>query len=179
LVLGACGQAPTPGPAPPAPDDRFGAPPVESPRDVGAFAADPCSGPLSGEDWQALGFTQAGREEMLTTGERSCVREGPSTERYVSVTMALADEPLAGAYRARQFALFRPLVIDGLPAVAEQSSADDVSCTVSVATANGQGILLNYSEYGFRPDGRPDDPCGRGIRVAERIVAFLPPLPGK
>ena len=90
-----------------------------------------------------------------------------------------ARDVLVDTYRVRQFALFRPTMAGPLPATIEQSAPDNVSCTVTVGTAENQGFILNYSEYELGPDGQAHDPCGRGVRVAERIVASLPPLPGK
>jgi hypothetical protein len=159
--------------------ERYGAPTVSAPRDIGPFAPAPCSGPLKAADWRDLGFSPAGAPSLLATGERACAHEGPETERYASVTVVPARDVLVDTYRVRQFALFRPTTIGPLPATIEQSSSDDVSCTVTVGTAADQGFILNYSEYRLRSDGRPDDPCGRGVRVAERIVSSLPPLPGK
>jgi hypothetical protein len=110
------------------------------------------------------------------SGDRACAREGPSRERYAAFIVAPTRDVLVSAYRSRLFPLFRPVVLDGLPATLEQSAQTDVSCTITVGTAEGQGFIVNYSEYELGPDGRPDDPCGKGQRVAERIVAALPPL---
>jgi hypothetical protein len=177
LFLAGCAQAGTPPTATPA-ADRFGAPQVGEPRAVGPFASDPCA-PLGSGAWEQLGFAPAGRPEPLSTGEQSCVHEGVRRERYVSMVVAVASDPLVGAYRARQFSVFRPVTVGGLPAVQEQTSVGDLSCTITVGTAEGQGLLFNYSEYQSGSNNVRRDPCELGQRVAEQVVAALPPLPGK
>jgi hypothetical protein len=174
--LGACSQPPAP---PALTDERFGAPMALTPRDVRPIAADPCSGPLTPSDWRDLGFAPSGVLDTVATGERSCAREGPNTERYAALVIVANRDVLVDTYRTRQFAIFRPAEIGGLPATVEQSAATDVSCSITVGTADGQGFVLDYSEYGFTATGQPNDPCGRGLRVAERIVGALPPLAGK
>lgn len=110
------------------------------------------------------------------TGERVCDRGGPARERDLSFIVIPARDVLVDTYRTRQFALFSPATVGGLPATIEQSSEGSISCTVTVGTAQDQGFILNQDEYG---QGEPADPCGRALQVAERIVAALPPLPGK
>jgi hypothetical protein len=176
MVLGACARGSGPAPAPT--ENRFGAPVVTTPRDVRPFGGDPCAGPLTDPDWATLGFAGPGELRTLMVGEQSCVRRGASADRRMALIVAPTRDVLVDTYRVRQFALFRPSTVDGLPATVEQASAESTSCSVTVGTAEGQGFIVNYSEYELGPDGRPDDPCGKGQRVAERIVAALPPLAG-
>lgn len=177
LVLVACTSE---SPSPPAPTiDRFGAPPVESPRDVRALGQNPCSGPLDATGWRELGLETTGSVETLMTGDRLCDREGLNGERALSFILIPARDVLVDTYRVRQFALFRPTMVGPLPAAIEQSAPDSISCTVTVGTAENQGFIVNYSEYELGSDGQADDPCRRALRVAERIVASLPPLPAK
>jgi hypothetical protein len=158
---------------------RYGAPVASFPRDVRPYAADPCAGPLRPSDWQSLGFVQTGAPGTLATGERSCAWEGPRTERYAALVVVPGRDVLVDTYRVRQFSIFHATEVGALPATVEQSAPNDVSCTITVGTAEGQGFVVNYSEYDSGSAGRPDDPCGRGQAVAERIVAALPPLPAK
>ncbi|GAA4727971.1 DUF3558 family protein [Actinomycetospora chibensis] len=177
LVLGACAQE---SPSPPASTvDRFGAPPVESPRDVRPLRQDPCAGPLDARGWRELGFEAAGAVQTLMTGDRLCDREGLNGARALSFILVPGRDVLVDTYRVRQFALFRPMTVGPLPATVEQSAPDSISCTVTVGTAENQGFILNHSEYELGSDGQANDPCGRALRVAERIVASLPPLPPK
>jgi hypothetical protein len=85
---------------------------------------------------------------------------------------------LVDTYRTRQFAIFLPASIGGLPATVEQTSSDSISCNVTVGTAQGQGFLVIYDGV-FNARGQPDDPCEKAEQIAERIVAALPPVPGK
>lgn len=176
LALAACAtERPSPAPH----DDRFGAPLPTAPRDVRSYGVDPCSGPLPAVAWEPLGFAAAGRLDVLTTGERACAREGSSGERAVSYIVVPTRDVLVDTYRTRQFALFAATTVGGLPSTIEQSSEGSISCTITVGTAQDQGFVLNYSEYARASNGQPQDPCGRAQQVAERIVAALPPLPGK
>jgi hypothetical protein len=177
LALVACAGSPPLGQ--PAPDARYGAPLVSDPRDVRSFAADPCRGPLSSGEMQELGFDRSGRLDVLATGERGCVWDSPDGSQDVTFIVIEARDVLVDTYRTRQFAVFRPTTIAGLPATLEQSSTDSIGCTITVGTAAGQGFIADYYEGNLGADGQADDPCGRGQRVAERFAASLPPLPGK
>jgi len=79
-------------------------------------------------------------------------------------------------YRVRQFALFAPITVAGLPGTREQASAGSLSCAITVGTAEGQGFIMNFDQGSLASGGQAGDPCGEGQRVAERIVAALPPL---
>lgn len=172
FLLGACSGDSPPPTAPPV-DQRFGAPVVAEPRDIRPFAENPCAGPLTPSDWRGLGFSSQGGVEILGTGEKLCDRQGPSNERAVSLIVTPARDVLVDTYRVRQFALFRSMTIGGLPATIEQSSSDSVSCSVTVGTAEGQGFIVNYSEY-ESSSGASGAPCVRGQQVAERVVGALP-----
>lgn len=158
-------------------DDRYGAPLPAAPRDVRSVSADPCS-VLSPRQWQELGFDPDGARVVLPTGERSCEWRGPRRLPYTNIGIATQRDILVDTYRVRQFSIFRPATIGGVPATIEQTSAGSISCNVTVGTARGQGFLVIY-DAPFRPDGQADDPCGRAQQIAERIVASLPPLPDR
>ncbi|WP_433031160.1 DUF3558 domain-containing protein [Actinomycetospora sp. CA-053990] len=166
-------------PAPPSQPERFGAPVASSPRDVRPYGQDPCRGPLAPNDWNALGYLPAGRPQTLATGERACEWRGPRNDQFVGITVSPARDILVDTYRTRQFALFQPISVIGLPGTQEQGSADAVSCIVTVGTADGQGFIVDYTDGDLGRDLQADDPCGGARRVAERIVASLPPLPAK
>lgn len=166
-------------PTPTAPDPRFGAPVVTAPRDVRPFSANPCGGPLRPSDWLALGYAARGRADTLATGEQSCTWEAQDRSEDVTIIVVASRDVLSDTYRARQFAIFRPTVIDGLPATLEQSSADSIGCTITVGTAEGQGFITDYYQGDLGPDGRAEDPCSRGERVAARVASALPPLPDR
>ncbi|WP_337994083.1 DUF3558 domain-containing protein [Actinomycetospora callitridis] len=177
LALAACGGSP---PQPqPAQEERYGAPLANDPRDVRSFAADPCRSPLSSGEMQELGFNGTGRLDVLLTGERGCVWDSQDDSQDVTFIVVGTRDVLVDTYRTRQFAIFRPTTIAGLPATLEQSSTDSIGCTITVGTAAGQGFIADYYEGDLGANGQADDPCGRGQRVAERFAASLPPLPAK
>jgi hypothetical protein len=176
LCAVACGQ-PTQQ-APPSQDPRFGAPSVSSPRDVRSLSADPCRSILTPPQWRALGFDPTGEPVTLPTGEGSCEWRGPDREPYVNVGVAARRDILVDTYRVRQFRVFRPASIGGLPAVVEKTAENSFSCNVTVGTAEGQGFLAIY-DGSLGSDGQADDPCRQAQDIAQRIVASLPPLPGK
>jgi hypothetical protein len=179
LAVAGCARSPAPDPGPRAPDDRSGAPRIEAPRDVAPFAAAPCNGPLSTADLRDVGLATAGRPTRLVTGVNSCTWENYETEQAVSLVVYPSRDILVDTYRTRLFALFAPVVVQGLPAVREQSNADATACTITVGTAEGQGFVATYTQLEVAAGERPDDPCGRGQRIVEQIVAKLPPAPGR
>jgi hypothetical protein len=156
-------------------DARYGAPAVVAPRDMRMLAATPCAGPLGPEDLRALGFQTPGRAQTLDTGERACQWTASDDVGTLGFTIVMGRDVLVDTYRVRQFAVFEPGTVAGLPAVAERSTPDSAICNVTVGTASDQGFIVDLTE-GVRADGRLGDPCGTGRQVAERIVAALPPL---
>jgi hypothetical protein len=165
-------------PTQPPPTPRFGAPQVNAPRDIRPFSADPCGGPLNGEALRALGLSAAGEPRTTVTGERSCDWRGREGDQYVSLIVVPSRDVLVDTYRVRQYSVFQPTVIAGLPATREQSNPEAVSCLVTVGTADGQGFVTDYTVGAF-DDGDAGDPCRQAQVVAERIVASLKPLPAK
>jgi len=108
-----------------------------------------------------------------------CRFEAENRRRFVSLIIVPDRDVLADTYRVRQFALFAPVVVGGLPGTREQAAATSLSCAVTVGTATGQGFIVNFDDGSFGPTGQPDDPCGQGLQIAERVVAALPVAAGK
>jgi hypothetical protein len=177
VLLVAVGCAQTAKPPGPQPEERFGAPLPIEPRDTRAVSAAPCRSLLTPGQWQELGFDPEGEVVVLPTGERSCERRG-TRRAHVNVGVASNRDILVDTYRVRQFAIFTPAAVGGLPGTIEQTRPDSISCNVTVGTARGQGFLVIYDGF-LDSNGQPDDPCGRAEQIAERIVASLPPLPAK
>jgi hypothetical protein len=100
-------------------------------------------------------------------------------DQAIGITLVVDSDVLVDTYRVRQFRFFQETTAATLPATLEQSSEEDVSCTVTVGTAPGQGFIVDYSDYRLGSDGRPDDPCATGRILAERVAAALPPLAEK
>lgn len=179
LVAAVFSSCSTPTPVPPAADPRSGAPIPSAPRDVRPASLAPCENLLSSAEWEALGFSPAGTSRITATGERSCRWVGPSDERFISVIAFPDRDPLVMRYTARQFSVFQPSSTGGLPSTREQASQESFSCTLTVGTAEGQGFVVTYDDRTLGRDQRPGGPCARAQEIAERIVAALPPLPGK
>jgi len=90
--------------------------------------------------------TQRSCESRTTvTGERSCDWRGREGDQYVSLIVVPNRDVLVDTYRIRQYSVFQPTVIAGLPATREQSSLEAVSCLVTVGTADGQGFITDYT----------------------------------
>jgi hypothetical protein len=163
----------------PAQDPRYGAPIPSAPRDVRPYSDDPCAGPLDAAMWESLGFAERGLRRSLPTSEVVCRREGRNRERFVSFIVVPGRDVLVDTYRVRQFALFAPTTVGGLPATREQASPESLSCSVTVGTAEGQGFIVNFDSASIGSRGEAQNPCRLGQQVADRIVAALPPLPAK
>ena len=173
VVLAGCGQHVEPSGLPA--EQRFGAPFPAAPRDVRPASVDPCRSLLTPAELRELGFDPTGDLATLPTGEMSCDWRGLRRVPHVNVGVAGDRDILVDTYRTRQFTIFRPTSIGGLPATVEQASHDSISCNVTVGTAQGQGFLTIYDGV-FNARGQPDNPCGKAQQIAERIVAALPPL---
>jgi hypothetical protein len=126
-----------------------------------------------------MGLDAAGRARSLPTGESSCRFEARDRQRFASFIIVTERDVLADTYRVRQFSLFAPIAVGGLPGTREQAAASSLSCAITVGTAVRQGFIVNFDDGSLGPVGQPDDPCGQGLEIAERIVAALPPLPAK
>lgn len=176
LLSAGCARQQEEAPAPA--DPRHGAPAVAAPRDISSFARTPCEGPLSADDVAALGLRSQGRQQALVTGEQACEWSEEEGIGAVGLTIVGSRDVLVDTYRVRQFEIFEPIVVGGLPAVQERSSSDAVICNVTVGTADGQGFIIDLTE-GVGSDGRRQDPCQAGRQVAERIVQKLPVVAGK
>jgi hypothetical protein len=169
LLVGACGSVPARAPAP----DRFGAPTPSRSLDATARSAAPC-GALTGDQLRALELEPSGRLDPLPTGVQACVWEGPGFTRDVSVAFYATRDFLVDTYRSRgMYQRFQPTTIAGFPAVAQQSTAGALSCTVTTGIAVGQAVDVSATELGSAP--RPS--CETALRVSEAVVANLSASP--
>lgn len=170
VVLSSCGEPRRP---PGSPDPRFGAPVPGEVRYVRAAAIDPCGSLLAPSDWQKLGFSPNGSPRTVASGDQSCRWVGPQDERLVSVIVSPNRDVLVDSYRLRRFAIFEPIALGESPAVREQTSADSSSCTVTVGTAVGQGLIATYDERS--PAAVVNNPpCESLQRIVARILENLP-----
>lgn len=83
---------------------------------------------------------------------------------------------LVDTYRSRLFPIFMPTTVIGLPATWEKSTQASITCTITVGTADNQGFVSTYTQLEVASGEQPADPCGKGQRIVEQIVANLPPL---
>ncbi|WP_373695163.1 DUF3558 domain-containing protein [Actinomycetospora aeridis] len=173
LVVGCSSQSPEPSPAP-APD-RFGAPVPPRSLDGTAHAARPCS-LLDSSELRQFGLEANGRVQQLPYGSPACVWSGPGFSREVSVAVVVDRDYLVDTYRSRPtYQVFEPITIDGLPAVAQQTTPTALTCTVTTGIALGQAVDVSSTEFG----SQPSPPCETARRVTEVVVSSLPPVPTK
>ncbi|MDD7939278.1 DUF3558 family protein [Actinomycetospora lutea] len=168
-LVAACGIPAAPAPSPTA--DRFGAPLVAAPRDV-RQKSDPCLA-LTAADLADIGMTANGRPKTLQTGDRACDWRSADGARYLTIIVIADRDVLVDTYRTRQFAVFTPIQVAGLPATSEQSYPDSTTCTVTVGTAIGQGFVSDSTA------SDPRSACEQAERAGQLLVAALPPLPGE
>lgn len=180
LILTSCssGSAVAPPESAPRPTepDRFGAPQVTNPRDIRGRADAPCSDLLTPGQLRRIGFREVGETQQLMVGSTACNWDDRDTEQALTLVPYANRDLLADTYRARLFALFQPTTVADLPAVREQSEPTSIACTVTVGIADTQALEVTYTQLGLLRGERPDDPCGRGERIAEVVIGNLPPL---
>ena len=171
LIIGGCSsdaQAPDQAQAP----ERFGAPIPTLPLDGTAQTERPC-GLLNESQLQAFGLQPDGRIQQLPLGAPACVWQGPGFSREVSAAVIVDRDYLVDTYRSRSmYQVFEPVSVGGQPAVAQQTTAQALTCTVTTGIAVGQAVDVSSTEFG----DAPATPCEIARRVAEAVVANLPPL---
>ena len=156
-------------------DDRAGAPPITTPRELSSRANDPCRTLLSPGQVRRLKYQLPGEASVDVLGAPTCTWRGENRSREVSVSVVLTRDLFVDTYRNRFLPVFRPLRIRGLPAVDIKSGPEAATCTTTAGIADGQSLDLNTS-VGSGLDRVPDgDPCAEGHRVAEEIISTLPP----
>lgn len=179
-LLVACGSAPSstrpsssPISTPELRLERFGAPPITRPRSVAALASSTCA--LLDQKARGLGYE--GRPEQRTTiaGVVACNWSSASPRRTASTVVWNGEDYFVDVYRARLMAIFRPIEVGELPAVQQQSVESSTLCTTTVGIADWEALDIT-TVIDELEGGRPiTDPCAEGRRVAEAIVATLPP----
>lgn len=169
LMLVGCGNTAPLSPAPS--DDRFGAPSVTAPRDI-RQESDPCQA-FTPSELAEMGLSSGGRPKTLQTGSRACDWRSGDGGQYLTIILVPDRDVLADTYRTRQFPIFVPFQVAGLPAVSEQSYAGSTTCTVTVGTASGQGFVADST------GSDSSTACRQAERAAQLLVAGLAPLPGK
>lgn len=172
LLVASCSTAPAGSSPPAAPQDRYGAPAVTSPRMVGDMAADPCGAALTKSELGELGFDQVGRERPFL-GVVECswnAADGQNLRLYADTSRDL----LADTYRTQKTGVFQSTVIDGMPAVRQKSGAGQFNyCTITTGLGPRQALETTWNGLG---DPTPDnDACRFAEKATELVIRKLPP----
>ncbi|MGH3751305.1 MAG: DUF3558 domain-containing protein [Pseudonocardiaceae bacterium] len=147
-------------------------PPVEHPRDVGAYGARPCD-VFTTEQLKRFGFDiRPDRTRTLPSGHQVCTWVDRGHHGELTVTTYPDWDILERTYKRRAaLPVFQGLQIAGLPAVVHQSGAVP-TCWVTVGLAQQQGLDVIFTDL-----REPyEDPCGAARAAAEVAVGNLPPL---
>ena len=180
---------PTPAAAPPPPpQNRYGAPIPTTPRDVRPLEANVC-GALDPAQWTALNIEPAGRPGRAMTGWPTCDWKGvpdpelvrtlgpdlAETSEHVSISATSTNDDLVGVYASHMFSTPKRR-----PSADYQPWWDRTRPTWS--------LRHHHRHRDRRRDGRrlrrahlPDQPanaCPKALRIAEAVVARLPPTAG-
>lgn len=162
--------------ATPLPVDRSGAPPILEPRNLASRAADPCGTLLTPLQLKNLGFGRPGVPTRNAVDAPTCTwTAGGVGSRTIAASVVQTGDLFVDTYRTRVLPIFRPHVVEGLPAVDSQASENSTACTTTVGVADGQTLDVSVAR-GTYADERDADTCAIGRRVAEEIVSTLPPL---
>lgn len=125
----------------------------------------------------ALGYVPASaRAEHGAPGDpvASCGWDraaAPDTSGGITIRTDSPIPVMPGHYRLRtSYSTFEPTEVAGHPAVIERGTAAE-PCTLTVAIADDQGLNTtgNYYAHG------PNDSCDESRRLAEAVLANLPP----
>jgi hypothetical protein len=109
----------------------------------------------------------------LPSGHKTCAWVDSGHNGELDVTTYPDWDILERTYANRSaLAVFQPLQISGLPAVAHQSGVGIPRCYVTVGLAQQQGIDVIFTDL-REPH---EDPCGAARAAAEVAVGNLLPL---
>jgi hypothetical protein len=178
---------PSPAAAPPPPQNRYGAPVSTNPRDVRPLEANVC-GALDPAQWTALNIQPAGRPGRAMTGWPTCDWKGvPDPElvrtlgpdlaessEHVSISATSTNDDLVGVYASHMFTTTQATTIGGLPALVGQDPPYLEFCDITIGTAIGTGMDVDYDAP--TDPTAPANACPKALRIAEAVVARLPPL---
>jgi hypothetical protein len=180
--------APTPAAAAPPPHNRYGAPIPTAPRDVRPLEQNVC-GALDPSQCKALNIEPAGRAGTAITGWPTCDWKGvPDPElvrtlgpdlaessEHVSISATSTNDDLVGAYSSHMFTTIQTTTIGGLPALVAQNPPYVEFCDITIGTAIGTGMDVDYDAP--TSPTKPANACPKALRIAEAVVARLPPAP--
>lgn len=155
--------------------ERYGAPPIRTPRNLTARAGSPCQIFDASKSPSLQQYERPGEERSVIGRAQGCTWSAIRPRRTVSISVWVGEDLLVDTYRAHLLPIFRPIEVDGLPAVEELSTPGSSICTTTVGVADGQSIDVMTSVDDMKGGQPVIDPCAEGRRVAEAVVATLPP----
>lgn len=181
-ALGLDDTSSPPVPVPTTAPSRYGAPVIEVPRDLRGPGSAPCERLLTRRQIEDLGYPATGRFRMSLDYAPECKwiddRTIWSSWHSLSVSVWIGEDLFVDTYRNRVLPIFRPISLDGLPAVEGQDPGLMSSCTITVGVADEQSLNIDVDAGPPRHDGEPaEDPCAQGRRAGELILRALRPLP--
>jgi hypothetical protein len=151
--------------------ERYGAPVVTAPLDVSGVFASPCSQLLGPTDLQVLRISGQGRPRSYL-GSNQCAWTTEDDD-LLSIAVDNDRDLLVDTYRARVTPIFVPTVVEGLPAVRQQTSQRYNACTVTVGLGSRQALEADWN--GLAPASEAPDPCSHAERALALVIRKLPP----
>jgi hypothetical protein len=174
-VVTACASPQGSPPASPSTTDtttpRYGAPPVENPRDVSQIFGDPCGSMLTTSELRQFGIVDAGRSRSYL-GDSECFWGSPKGD-VLSLGVDNRRDLLVDTYRAPHLAVFVASSIGGYPAVRQKSDEQYNSCTVTVGLGSREALQADWT--GLGPMSPTSDPCQRAEEAIALVIRKLPP----
>jgi hypothetical protein len=148
-------------------------------------------GALDPAQWTTLNIEPAGRPGRAMTGWPTCDWNGvPDPElartlgpdlaessEHVSISATSTNDDLVGVYSSHMFSTTHATTIGGLPALVGQNPPYLEFCDITIGTAIGTGMDVDYNAPTYPT--KPANACPKALRIAEAVVARLPPTAGR
>ena len=120
-----------------------------------------------------------GRLDPLPGGPPACVWEDSAFTQQISVAFLPNRDYLVDTYRVRaMYRVFEPVTIAGLPAVAQKTTPETLTCTVTIGIAIGQAVDVN-AKRSRRRSRCALTACDKAVRTSELVLTNLPEQPPK
>jgi Protein of unknown function (DUF3558) len=108
-------------------------------------------------------------------GAPGCEWGNKAHTREISVFVDIGPDVLHNIYAQREeYAVFEVTQVVGQPAIRTKESVEGTSCFFRVAAAQRQTFTLRFTSL---RQGL-EEPCGPARKLAEAVLANLPPLKG-
>ncbi len=131
---------------------------------------------------QLLTPTQLAASQIDLPAQPENVLDAPACDwgnkahtRAITIYVDTTNDVLHNVYAQRAtFAVFEVTQVAGHSAIRTKNNAADTSCTFTVATAERQTFVVDFTSL---RQGL-EEPCGPARALAEDVLANLPPLKG-